>query len=200
MSSARLPLLAAAILVVLLVGAPAGAQNIALAKPTAQSSTYVDSYAGAESSDRAVDGNTSGNYLNKSITHTNYENNPWWMVDLGATYDISQIRVWNRTDCCADRLFPFRIAIQDVFDAAVNGAAAWWADVTVDDGSNPIVFAPNAQGRFVKVQLTATDYLTLAEVEVDGTVVTATPEPGSASLLLIGLFGLAGTLSRKRAA
>jgi hypothetical protein len=32
----------------------------------------------------AVDGNTDGEFLNKSTTHTNYEQGAWWQVDLGS--------------------------------------------------------------------------------------------------------------------
>jgi hypothetical protein len=32
----------------------------------------------------AVDGNTYGNYMVGSVTHTNGENQPWWQVDLGS--------------------------------------------------------------------------------------------------------------------
>jgi hypothetical protein len=31
----------------------------------------------------AVDGNTDGYFLNKSTTHTKYEQGAWWQVDLG---------------------------------------------------------------------------------------------------------------------
>ena len=30
--------------------------------------------------------------------------NPWWMVDLKASYWIGQIVITNRGDCCGDRL------------------------------------------------------------------------------------------------
>jgi hypothetical protein len=31
----------------------------------------------------AVDGNTNGEFLNSSTTHTNIEQGAWWQVDLG---------------------------------------------------------------------------------------------------------------------
>jgi hypothetical protein len=81
-----------------------GVINLALRKPATQSSTYlyhsIDPVAGY-----AVDGNTDGYFLNKSTTHTKFEDdNPWWQVDLGSKKDIEQIIIYNRTDCCADRL------------------------------------------------------------------------------------------------
>ena len=73
-------------------------QNIAFRKPTKQSST---GWGGL--SNRAVDGNTNGNYWSNSVTHTN-NRNPWWEVDLKKDYDISKIVVYNRSDCCQIRL------------------------------------------------------------------------------------------------
>jgi hypothetical protein len=51
-----------------------------------------------------VDGNTDGYFLNKSTTHTHYEQGAWWQVDLGGEKNIKQIIIHNRTDCCVDRL------------------------------------------------------------------------------------------------
>jgi cyanophycinase-like exopeptidase len=45
----------------------------------------------------AVDGNTDGEFLNKSTTHTNDEQGAWWQVDLGSRKKISQIIIYNRT-------------------------------------------------------------------------------------------------------
>lgn len=73
--------------------------NLALGQATTQSS---DDYGGLAS--RAVDGNTSGNWADSSLTHTTNENQPWWQVDLAKVQSLSTIDVWNRTDCCAERL------------------------------------------------------------------------------------------------
>ena len=53
---------------------------------------------------RANDGNTDQNFKSNSVAHTETETDPWWMVDLRETKDISKIRVFNRLDCCGDRL------------------------------------------------------------------------------------------------
>jgi hypothetical protein len=73
--------------------------NLALNKPATLSSTL--NYNDAE---RAVDGDTSGEFSDGSTcTHTeldSYEINPWWTVDLGGTYDVSKVLIYNRADCC----------------------------------------------------------------------------------------------------
>jgi hypothetical protein len=51
--------------------------------------------------DYAVDGNTDGEFLNSSTTHTKDEQGAWWQVDLGSKKNINEIIIYNRTDCCA---------------------------------------------------------------------------------------------------
>ena len=58
--------------------------NIAQFKPTKQSSVHDGGAA-----NRAVDGNTNGNWGAVSVTHTQGEENPWWEVNLLAEYEIS---------------------------------------------------------------------------------------------------------------
>ena len=68
--------------------APSG-NNLALRKSATQSTTGSGGVAS-----RAVDGNTSGIWNNGSITHTQggASLNPWWRVDLGATYDVANAK------------------------------------------------------------------------------------------------------------
>jgi hypothetical protein len=83
-------------------GAYAYGYNLALGKPATQSSIYphrIHAVAGY-----AVDGNTDGEFLNGSTTHTKKEQGNWWQVDLGSKKNINQIIIYNRTDCCANRL------------------------------------------------------------------------------------------------
>jgi hypothetical protein len=72
------------------------------AKASTQSSIYphrIHAVAGY-----AVDGNTDGEFLNSSTTHTQKEQGAWWQVDLGSKKSIDQIIIYNRIDCCANRL------------------------------------------------------------------------------------------------
>ncbi|MAG55430.1 MAG: hypothetical protein CMJ83_03985 [Planctomycetes bacterium] len=68
-------------------------KNVARGRPARQSST---DYAGPAK--YAVDGNTSGVYEQKSVTHTRTERDPWWEVDLGDLHSITDVTLWNRTD------------------------------------------------------------------------------------------------------
>ena len=74
--------------------------NIALFKPTSQSSTYSDwrSYPASN----AVNGNR-GTHVGK-CTHTNEDNSPWWRVDLERVEPVVEVNIVNRYGAVAGRL------------------------------------------------------------------------------------------------
>jgi hypothetical protein len=94
-----------------------GSQNVALAGKTTQSSVVWEGVP-----ERAIDGNTSGQWQDGSITHTDEaEENPWWELDLGAVRPIDRIAVFNRTDPGLHvRLNHFRVTLLDA-----NRAIRW---------------------------------------------------------------------------
>lgn len=86
-------------------------ENVAVGKRAQQSSTAESGVARAS---RAVDGNTSGDYALGSVSHTNFESSPWWEVDLEELVTVEEVRVWNRTDGCSERLANFRVVLSEV--------------------------------------------------------------------------------------
>lgn len=82
-------------------------QNIAVNGKATQSST---AYAGPP--EYAIDDNTSGNFNDKTVTHTATESSPWWQVDLGGEHDIERIVVWHRSQLHA-RSDGFKVSILD---------------------------------------------------------------------------------------
>jgi predicted phosphodiesterase len=86
----------------------ANKQNIAQGKKAAQSSDYGNSTA-----DRAVDGNTDGKYTNTQGAHTDTQSDPWWEIDLGKMTTVHGVSIFNRTDCCGDRLDGYQVALLD---------------------------------------------------------------------------------------
>jgi Carbohydrate esterase, sialic acid-specific acetylesterase/Chitobiase/beta-hexosaminidase C-terminal domain/F5/8 type C domain/Secretion system C-terminal sorting domain len=152
--------------------------NLALNKTATQSST---AFSGNPS--RAVDGNTSGVWSNNSVTHTDSNVNAWWQVDLGAVVNIDVIKLFNRTDCCADRLSNFYVFVsQTAFTSTALNTTVAQAGVTkylVSGTAGAQTDIPfNLKGRYVRVQLggTAAQNLSLAEVQVFGCAVsTAAP-------------------------
>lgn len=81
-------------------------KNIARTGKATQSSVGYNSPAG-----KAIDGNHNGSFASCSCTVS--ERNAWWEVDLGAEFAIDSVAVWNRTDCCPDRLDRLSIQILD---------------------------------------------------------------------------------------
>lgn len=144
-------------------------QNLAFNKPATQSSW---GYGGVAS--RAVDGNTNGIYGSGSVTHSGYMSQPWWQVDLGGLAAIQSVQLWNRTDCCAERLANFTVFVS-ASDMAGRTMAQLNTDASVAkvqvaslNGAASVNLPLVANGRFVRVQLSGTNYLSLAEVQVLG--------------------------------
>lgn len=149
---------------------PLPSTNLALGKPATQSSTYGSSVAGL-----AVDGNTNGNHGAGSVSHTlNSASQDWWQVDLGQLNRIDTVQLWNRTDCCTERLNNFQVLISAT-DMSGRSLASLLADPAVQkrsvgssNFSNVMGVPVNGNGRYVRVQLSGQNYLHLAEVQVWG--------------------------------
>jgi YVTN family beta-propeller protein len=147
--------------------------NIAQGRSATQSSTDFGGDPG-----RAVDGNTDGTYGNNSVTHSGgFAAQDWWQVDLGRKARIDLVRLWNRTDCCSDRLGSFMVFVADS-DMTGRTLDQLKADTAVTarsvGTSSPSSVTPNIgipigiAGRYLRVQLTGTNNLSLAEVQVFG--------------------------------
>ena len=63
--------------------------------------------------EKAIDGKTSGDYFEGSVTHTEAGSFVWWELDLGSDQEITKIVIYNRTDCCAERINPARILLRN---------------------------------------------------------------------------------------
>jgi hypothetical protein len=145
-------------------------QNVAQGRTATQSSTFPG-YAGAVAAS-AVDGNTDGNFPDGSVTATNADPNAWWQVDLGASAIVSSVVIWNRTDCCGGRLGDYWVFISDTpflptdTPAALQNRPGTFSSHQTAAPNPSTSIAAGAQGRYVRVQLSGTDYLSLAEVQV----------------------------------
>ncbi|WP_329493925.1 discoidin domain-containing protein [Kitasatospora herbaricolor] len=143
--------------------------NAAPGRPATQSSTYGDDAAMAAS--RAVDGNTTAT----SLSQTKLDANPWWQVKLVGQLPIRGVRILNRTDdCCKARLSNFYLIV-----SATDLTGQSWADIQANPdprikrlwvkGTAPdqITLPAGVTGRYVRIQLAGTNYLSLKEVLVD---------------------------------
>ncbi|MFP2925678.1 Vps62-related protein [Pyxidicoccus sp. 3LG] len=137
--------------------------NLALGKPTSQSTTDAG---GAPS--RAVDGNINGNYGQGSVTHTASQLQPWWQVDLQGIYPLATVVLYNRTDCCSDRLQRFRVRVSE-------DGVSWQDQPYAGIAPQQTSFTINRPARYVRMQLDGTGIVSLAEVQV-----FASQQPGGA--------------------
>ncbi|MER6175478.1 right-handed parallel beta-helix repeat-containing protein [Streptosporangium sp. NPDC001681] len=159
-----------------------GGNNVALGKPASQISTltgYGDLSAG-----KGVDGNTSGDYTQQAMAHTNSAANAWWRVDLGQVYNLDKIQVWNRTGAQSevDRDKDYWVLVSSTPFTDDKSAAAWAATPGVwsfrDSGTmgRPTIIDGPMTGRYIQVQLSGTNYLVVAELMAFITE-TAPPPP-----------------------
>jgi hypothetical protein len=137
--------------------------NLALRRPASQSSIY-EGYRVEGQSGQGNDGVKNGGLG----FHTKLEPNPWWQVDLGTVSPISEIRIFNRLDCCADRAR----TIQVLFS---NDGSTWTRVFANDgrifggtDGKYLSIPLGGRTARFVRLQLAETNHLHLDEVEIFG--------------------------------
>ena len=157
-----------------------GQTNLALHKTATMSSMYDAAYPGS----KCVDGDRTP----ASLCATNTEANPWWQVDLGASYALSQVVVYNRAGQYGSREHTLRTLF------STDGQT--WTTIYTHNGTDFDVLpinAGNRTARYVRVQLAETNYLNLQEVEVYGSAATAsttsTPSTSSPTSTLVPYNG-----------
>ncbi|MCX2454317.1 DUF1735 domain-containing protein [Pedobacter sp. PLR] len=123
---------------------------------------------------RGNDGITGGNLGAGQGVETGAGNEEFWQVDLGAISPrIDQIDIWNRTDCCNLRTAKFYVFISDVPFTGVSVASSlaqpgvykYYQDAPA---GLPSIILPAVSGRYIRLQNTTTESLTLAELTATG--------------------------------
>jgi len=66
--------------------------------------------------DKAIDGHQDchwnfGNPAINSLTHTNQQSNPWWKVEMPLAKMIHTVKIFNRLDCCGERLSGYIVRV-----------------------------------------------------------------------------------------
>jgi len=90
-------------------------ENVAISGTATQSTTYQGCGPA-----RAIDGVLNGTHSAGSVSHTDSKTSDgetpllaWWEVDLKAPLPIDQVTIWNRTDCCQERLNGYTLVLLD---------------------------------------------------------------------------------------
>ncbi|KAH9489060.1 hypothetical protein Btru_059370 [Bulinus truncatus] len=87
-----------------------GGRNVVLRQTAVQTSTYFTSEASL-----AVDGNTDSLFYEGTCTHTGMtDTNPSWTLTLDSVKSVQRFVLYNRGDCCYNRLNNFTLETMDV--------------------------------------------------------------------------------------
>jgi hypothetical protein len=122
--------------------------------------------------ENAVDGNLDGDFTHGSVTHTDGQYaGDYWYVDLGTDRTITGVSIYNRTDCCSERLGNFTVFHQ------TTGENAWIPDVSYTASTSGVISIqlgfgklgiPEPYARYLLIQKNDQNFLSLAEVQVLG--------------------------------
>nr|XP_008163409.1 uncharacterized protein LOC103305731 [Chrysemys picta bellii] len=161
-----------------------GARNLALGRPATQSSTFENKETGKAVAGKAVDGKRDGKWAQGSCSHTQFDTEPWWTVDLGSRQSVSAVIVKNREDeCCGERIRGAQIHVGD--SLADNGKHNPICGTITDTrpGSVSTICCNGLEGRYVTIVIPGrAEFLTLCEVEV--LAQGCAPPPGAWNLAL----------------
>uniref|UniRef100_A0A674A424 Uncharacterized LOC115194520 n=1 Tax=Salmo trutta TaxID=8032 RepID=A0A674A424_SALTR len=144
--------------------------NVALKGVATQSSLYGYGHA-----QNAIDGNRESNYPLGSCTHTEWETNPWWRVDLLDMYRVTAVTITNRGDCCPERLDGAEIRIGNSLENNGINNPRCVVISNIPAGQTNTFQCNEMEGRYVVVLIPGQDkVLTLCELEVYGTPADST--------------------------
>ncbi|KAK1895842.1 Fucolectin-5 [Dissostichus eleginoides] len=144
--------------------APTGA-NLALQGKASQSSVY--NFQGLAYN--AIDGNRDSAWSHGSCTHTQYNLNPWWRLDLVETHKIFSVKVTNNIDNGPYRLNGAEIRIGDSLENNGNSNPRCALISSIPAGFTETFECNGMDGRYVNIFLPGrNEYLLICEVEVYG--------------------------------
>lgn len=147
-------------------------ENVAIGKPAILGRSFRDRKNWFPASN-AVDGIKYSN-KNHDLTHSGGgKANTWWRVDLQGEYDITEIRFYNRTNCCNNRSNGANIYIADKFYSDPSSfIPEEMVHLATLSNSKEVKVINTVQKRINYVYIKAADsapYLNFLELEVFGT-------------------------------
>ncbi|XP_072048721.1 fucolectin-like [Amphiura filiformis] len=134
-------------------------------KVTDQSST---AHGGIAS--RAIDGDTNQKWEVESCTHTIYGfDDAWWMVDFGESVCVCKVEIFNRNDCCSDRINGSLVHIGNNANGTLNPVCRKSPITESETESNPILMVEcdtTVCGRYLSIRKSREPAFALCEVKV----------------------------------
>ncbi|VDI62272.1 Hypothetical predicted protein [Mytilus galloprovincialis] len=129
-------------------------EDVSYKKLTGQSS----SSSGHKPSGSAVDGDLS------TIFHTNHDKTPYWWVDLGGSFSVQHVEIWNRAHGYGRRLHDLDITVGPTLSEM---KLCTYYKGPASDGEHLILTCSKTiKGRYVKLALRGPEWLHLREVKV----------------------------------
>ena len=92
---------------------------------------------------KVVDGNTATNWGSGTCMHSDHANDNYWRVDLGHQYEIDNVQVWGRTDCCHANDRNAYVRVGDYGNCYSNAICG---GITTGDASNPTALCTRKYG------------------------------------------------------
>lgn len=122
---------------------------------------------------KALDGNTDGRFFQGFVSHTGDDDtSPWWEGRLEYVSFIESLKIYNRTDCCGERLNEAKIYVKDTaFDGASQDDVTAQADHIFTLPANvgeSVTVNMSVVGRYIRVYGSTGQPLAIAEMEATG--------------------------------
>jgi hypothetical protein len=109
---------------------------------------------------KCIDGDTS------TFCHSGNQQNPWLQLDLGSIKHVTMVRIFNRVDCCMERLNDHSIYLGNNPNNPLSNALCNQETVTAKIG--PYEESCNGRGRYVYIRQNKHTILNLGEIEIYG--------------------------------
>jgi hyaluronoglucosaminidase len=125
------------------------------------------------SADYTAVNSVNGNLLDFSTT-SGAEPQPWWQVDLGTSADIERVKIFNRLDCCGERVKDYYVLVSGQPLAGTLAEALVTPGVTShhesESAGRPTTIEIPSKGRYVRVWLASPtpQEINISEVQVFG--------------------------------
>lgn len=156
------------------VECPSSTVNLSLSGTATLSSTYPNGDAF-----KANDGNTNGDWGSNSVIHTlGSSGTEWLTIDLGNSEVIEEIQIWNRTDCCSERLSNAYVMVSNSpFPTNTNlsqslSNSEFTTQLGDTSGQTQIIVPAGIAGRYIRLQLSGVNvnggYIHIGELQVFG--------------------------------
>jgi hypothetical protein len=114
------------------------------------------------------------------IGRTTRELSAWLDIDLGAIYNTTEIKIFNRPNCCSEVLSNYYVLVSETpFTSTVLTTVlaqpGVWSQLQITNVGSPTSVTTNRRGRYVRIQRAVFGQINLAEVQVFGCAATVNP-------------------------